>query len=144
MVRIRDEGSEFDAPLEVVWRFLQSPETHLAAHKGERNHRVEALASNAILAHWEMQTGDRWVPVTNRVTFLPPVATMIESLDGPMRGTKLVHVYTPSGAKTRVDVYGEFVLVGVPDAETEGAAAGGLSAVFETDNAALREFAKRR
>lgn len=144
MVRIRDEGSEFDAPLDVVWRFLQSPETHLAAHRGERNHRVEPSGPNTVLAHWEIQAGDRWVPVTNRVTFLPPVATMIESLEGPMKGTKLVHVYTASGAKTRVDVYGEFVLVGVPDGETEGAAAGGLSAVFEADNEALRAFAELR
>ena len=142
MVRIRDEGSEFEAPLEVVWRFLGSPETHLGAHEGERNHRIEKVYENTLLARWETRVGDEWVPVTNRVTLLPPVATLIETLEGPWTGTKLVHVYSPAGPHTRVDVYGDFVMAGRDDADVERVAAEGLGAMFEMDRAAIRRFAK--
>ena len=144
MVRIRDEGSEFDAPIETVWRFLRSPEVHLAAHKGERNHRIERTSEITMLSHSEMDVQGQWVPVTNRGTMVPPVATIVEVLRGPLAGTKLVHVYTPAGNKTRVDVYGELTLPGHPEEEVSNQAGPVLGAVFDVDNDALRRFASQR
>lgn len=144
MVRIRDEGSEFDAPLEAVWTFLKSPEIHLAAHKGERNHRTERISATTMLSHSEMDVQGQWVPVTNRVTMVPPVATIIEVLSGPLAGTKLVHVYTPAGDKTRIDVYGELTLPGLTDEAVSNMADQVLGAVFDVDNEALRRFASQR
>lgn len=141
MVRIRDEGSEFDAPIDVVWKFLKSPEVHLAAHQGERNHRTERISENTVLSHSEMDVQGRWVPVINRVTMAPPVATIVEALQGPLAGTKLVHVYTPAGNKTRIDVYGELTLSGLTDEAVSKMADQVLGAVFNVDNEALRRFA---
>ena len=144
MARIRDEGSEFDAPIGVVWRFLQSPEVHLAAHKGERNHRVERISESTLLSHSEMEVQGQWVPVTNRVTMVPPVATIVEVLRGPLAGTKLVHVYTPAGNKTRIDVYGELTLPGLSEEAVSKMGDQVLGAVFDVDNEALRRFASER
>ncbi len=143
MVRVRDEGSEFDAPIEVVWRFLSTPEVHQAAHRGERNQRVELVHDNTFLSRSEVLVGDQWVPLVNRVSVFPPIASVVETIKGPWTGSILVHVYTPSGRKTRVDVYGEFVLPGTPDAQAEQLLVRVLSELFEMHNEEIRKFARR-
>ena len=44
------------------------------------------------------------------------------------------------GAKTRVDVEGEFHMQGMDDASTHKAALGFLAQVFDEDNAALKKY----
>ena len=45
MPRISDqEGSKFDAPIELIWKYLQDPEAHGGAHRNTRNRAMKPQA----------------------------------------------------------------------------------------------------
>lgn len=137
-------SSEFDAPIDVVWRFLGTPEVHAPAHEGTRGRRVTPLAGSAIELSMEQRFEDAWFPVRNRITMLPPVAMAIEALEGPLAGSRSVYLYSPKGPKTGVDVYGEFVSPQFPEDRIEGVVRGFLDRVFREDSTALRTSAASR
>jgi hypothetical protein len=144
MVHIKDEGSHFDAPIETVWAFLQSPPDHGSSHKSVRNAEMKPLTENSFVITQEQNMNGQWVKVANRITVHPPLALVIEVIDGPMAGTKMVNVYTPKGSKTGIDVYGDFQSPQIPAAQLEHAARANLETVFNEDSAAIREFASKR
>jgi|HubBroStandDraft_1064217.scaffolds.fasta_scaffold228985_2 hypothetical protein len=143
MVLIKDEGSHFDAPISTIWEYLQS-ESHGPAHVGTRNQSVKPVSENVMVISMEQNMNGQWVKVANRITTLPPLGLAIEVIEGPMTGTKMVNVYTPKGHQTGIDVYGEFVVAGVPAAQLESAARANLQRVFDEDSAAIKEFAGRK
>jgi hypothetical protein len=140
MVHIKDEGSHFDAPIETVWAFLQSPPDHGASHKSVRNAERKQLSENSVLISQEQNMNGQWVKTANRITFHAPLAIVIDVVEGPMAGTKMVNVYTPKGGKTQIDVYGDFVSPVLPAAQLEAAARANLETVFNEDSAAIKEF----
>lgn len=141
MVRVEDVGSEFDAPIEVVWRFLGTPDIHAPAHAGSRNRQVTPVHGSTIELSMEQILHGSWHRVRNRITMLPPLAMVIEALEGPLAGSKSVYLYTPRGPKTRVDVYGEFVSTQIPEDQIDSAVRDFLDRVFTEDNTAIRQFA---
>jgi hypothetical protein len=140
MVHIKDEGSHFDAPIATVWAFLQSPPDHGTSHKSVRNAQMKPVSENVVMISQEQNMNGQWVKTANRITFHPPLAVVIDVVEGPMAGTKMVNVYTPKGEKTQIDVYGEFVSPTIPAAQLEAAARGNLEAVFNEDSAAIKAF----
>jgi hypothetical protein len=144
MVHIKDEGSHFDAPVDTVWKFIQAPDAHGPAHTSTRNQQMKPLGENSMLLSMEQNMNGHWVKVANRVTVFPPLAIAIEVVEGPMTGTKMVNVYTPKGNKTAIDVYGDFVIAGVPPNQLEPAVRANLETVFDEDSAAIRAFAGRK
>jgi len=144
MVHIKDEGSHFDAPIETVWAFLQSPPDHGPSHKSIRNAQRKVLSENSFVITQEQNMNGQWVNVANRITVHPPLAVVVEVLEGPMAGTKMVNVYTPKGGKTGIDVFGEFVSPHIPAAQLEPAARANLETVFNEDTAAIKEFAAKK
>lgn len=143
MVHIKDEGSHFDAPIETVWKFLQSPPDHGTSHKGQRNAQMKPINETSFIVSMEQDMGGHWVKVANRITIFPPVAMSIEVIEGPMAGTKMVNIYTPKGAKTGIDVYGDFSMAQMPPAQIEAAVRANLETVFNEDSAAIHSFAKK-
>jgi len=143
MARINDqEGSKFDAPVEVVWKYVQHPEAHGNAHKGSRNRAMKPLTDTSFVVSWEQDMGGQWVKVANRITVFPPLGMVAEAIEGPMTGSKMFTVYTPHGEKTEVSVYGDMHAVGVPPGQLEPMVRGFWEMAYNEDNAGIREFTK--
>ncbi|MCI4319838.1 MAG: hypothetical protein L3K23_06890 [Thermoplasmata archaeon] len=140
MVHIKDEGSVFDAPVEVVWKYLQAEQDHGASHKGRRNFSRKELGPNMVELAWEQETDGKWVKSANRLTFLAPVGFSVEPLEGPLAGSKFYNFYTPKGHKTEVTVVGEYTSKVIPEAQLHQAVMANNEKVFQEDTEGLRSF----
>ena len=98
MVFIKDEGSVFDAPIDVLWKYIQSP-AHGQAHRSIRNRQTQPAGENTQLASMERNVGGSWLKVVNRLTILPPLGIAFEALEGPFAGSKFVYIYTRSARR---------------------------------------------
>ena len=144
MVHVKDEGSKFDAPIDVVWKYVQDAERHNATHQS-RNYSVKTLAENAMELSWEMKGQDgKWSKIKTRTTVMAPVGLAIEMLEGPMAGSKFFNIYTPSGGKTGITVVGEFASKSIPAAQLEPAVRGFLEQMYNEDSAAIKQLAASR
>jgi len=144
MVRITDqEGSKFDAPVELVWKYLQSPEAHGGAHPNARNRAMKPINESSFVVSWEQNVNGNWVKIANRITVFPPLGMVAEALEGPMAGSKMFTVYTPHGGKTEVSVYGDMVSPVVQPAQLEGMVRAAWETAYNEDSAGIRNFAKQ-
>jgi hypothetical protein len=144
MVHIEDLGSEFDAPIETVWKFIESPEDHGPSHADHRNVSGAPDPKGGMRVSWEQNVDGHWVKVVNHVTTFPPVAMMVHSLEGPLAGSKFMFYYAPNGAKTGVNAVGDFQSPMIPAAQLKTAVLGSLAAAYEEDNASLRRMVARK
>jgi len=143
MGRIDDqEGSKFDATLEILWKYLQHPEAHGNAHRGSRNRAMKPLTDNSFIVSWEQNMNGKWVKVANKITVFPPLGMASEAIEGPMAGSKMFTVYTPHGEKTEVSVFGDMQAAGIPTAQLEPMVRGFWEMAFNEDSTGIREFAK--
>ena len=143
MAHIEDLGSHFDAPIDLVWKLITSEEDHGTSHTDRRNIQGAPDGANAMRLTWEQDVGGQWVKVASRVTMVPPVATVVESIEGPLAGSKFVMLYTPNGAKTGVNVVGDFHSPVIPPAQLEPMVLASLERAFNDDSAALKRMASR-
>jgi hypothetical protein len=141
MVHIKDEGSHFEAPIDVVWKYLQSEQEHGESHKGRRNFSRKELGPNMIELAWEQEIDGKWVKSANRLTMLPPVGFSVEPLEGPLAGSKFYNYYTPKGNRTEVTVVGEYTSKTIPAAQLEQAVMTNNEKVFKEDTEGIRHFA---
>jgi hypothetical protein len=143
MTHVSMVGSELDAPVDVVWKFLSSGEPHARAHKSIRNLVAWPAGEHTVGATMERFWKGSWVKVATRLTVVPPVAQVVEELEGPFAGSKSVTIYFPRGAKTGVDVHGEFTAPGIPPDRVDAEARAWLGEAFDEDAVAIREYAGR-
>jgi hypothetical protein len=143
MVHIEDLGSQFDAPIDAVWKFLQSPDDHGESHTDRRNVTGAPDPAGGMRVSWEQNVQGKWVPVVNRVTMFPPVALLVDSLEGPLAGSKFLMYYRPNGTKTGVNVVGDFQSQMIPAAQLEPMVLSSLEQAYNEDNAALQRMAKK-
>ena len=145
MVYLKDEGSEFDAPIEFVWKYIFGGEAHDSAHKTTRNPRFKKLSDITIEYASERYLRGKWAPDRMRISMFPPVSVVTEWLEGPLAGSKLTYVNSPVGDKTRIDDYGEFTSETLPTNEVEAAAREFLETEFEADAPAIKaEYLKAK
>jgi len=144
MVHIKDEGSHFDAPIDIVWKYVQSQETHGQSHRSTRNQQMKQLSENSMVISMEQNMNGNWVKVANRITIVPPLGMAIEVIEGPMAGSKMFNVYTAKGNRTGIDVYGEFMSNQIPAAQLEPMVRGFLDSVFTEDSAGIKAFAAKK
>jgi hypothetical protein len=143
MTHIEDLGSEFDVPLDVVWKYLDSPPDHGPSHSDRRNVSAAPDPSGGLRLSWEQNVQGNWVPVVNHVTMFPPVAMMVHSLEGPLAGSKFLMYYKPNGPKTGVNVIGDFQSKTIPAGQLEATVRASLETAFNEDNAGLRRMASK-
>ncbi len=143
MVFLRDEGSEFDAPLEEVWAFVGSGDHHSRAHRHEATSRVRHSESSGTYA-WEQPFGEGRARFAMRWTSYWPLGIGYEVLEGPFQGSKFFLIYEPRGSTTAVSVVGEFVSPTLPVEQIESAALRFFSVEFDQDRAAIHEGRARR
>lgn len=145
MTRISDtEGSKFDAPLDVVWRYLQDPSAHGGAHKGSRNRAMTPVSADTFVVSWEQNMNGTWMKIANRITLYPPLGMAAEMIEGPMKGSRMFTVYTPHGSKTEVSVHGDMQAAMVPPGQLEAMVRAAWENAFNEDSEGIREFAKRK
>jgi hypothetical protein len=144
MVYIKDTGSVFDAPLDTVWKYLQSEDDHGNSHKGRRNFERKSENENTVVLSWEQEMDGKWVKTANRLTFHPPVGFFVEPMEGPMAGSKFFNYYIPKGNQTEVNVVGDWNSKTIPAAHLEKAVWANLEKVYSEDSAGLKEFARKR
>lgn len=143
MPRISDqEGSKFDASLDVIWKYLGDPAAHGGAHRNSRNRSMKPLTDNSFVVSWEQNMNGNWVKVANKITLFPPLGMASEAIEGPLAGSKMFTVYTPHGPKTEVSIYGEMQSSMVPPAQLEGVVRAAWEMAFNEDSAGIREYAK--
>ncbi len=142
MVFIADWGSVFDAPVDVVWTFLRSDIDHGNSHKGRRNLERQKVNDNTILLSWEHEVDGTWVRFANRLTFHEPIGFFVETVEGPMAGSKFFNYYVPKGDRTEVVVVGEWASPTIPPAQLEEAVWAILEKVYMEDSASLKEYSK--
>jgi hypothetical protein len=136
------EGSKFDAALDVVWKYLQSPEAHGSAHQGTRNRAMKPLTDTSFVVSWEQDMGGNWVKVANRITVFPPLGMVAEAIEGPMTGSKMFTVYTPHGPKTEVSIFADMQSQMAPAGQLEPMVRGAWERAFNEDSAGIRAFAR--
>jgi hypothetical protein len=144
MAHIEDLGSHFDAPIETVWKFILSPEDHGRSHGNRRNVQGEPDGENGMKVSWEQNVQGHWVKVVNRVTMFPPVAQLVHSIEGPLAGSKFLMYYAPKGAKTQVNVVGDFHSPVIPPAQLETMVLASLEEAFNDDSAGIRAMAGKK
>ncbi len=141
MVFIEDAGSEFDAPLDVVWKLNQAHATDSAKiHPNSRNHMMEQINETTFIMAWEDVAPDGQIIKTKaRGSVHAPLGTMFEILEGPLTGSQFFNYYTPKGSKTGVTVVGEFKSPVMPDDELKVAVLAFLERAFNEDSAYLKQ-----
>ncbi len=141
MVFIKDEGSVFEAPIDVVWKYIFGGGDHDVSHKTTRNPKFEKVSEITIIYASERFLRGKWAPDRMRISMFPPVSVVTEWLEGVLAGSKMVYVYSPQGNQTRIDVYGEFTSKTLPPHEVEAAAREFLEHEFRDDAPAVRAAA---
>jgi hypothetical protein len=145
MVYLKDEGSEFDAPIDFVWKYIFGGLDHDSAHKTTRNPKFGTVSEITFTYGSERHLRGKWAPDQLRISMFPPVSVVTEWMEGVLAGSKLVYLYAPDGDKTRIDVYGEFTSKTLPPEEVEAAAREFLESEFRDDSAAIRAaYAKEK
>ena len=140
MVFVRDEGSVYNAPLEVVWKFLSSDAQHSQAH-GHRNAVGKELSANSGEYRWEQDFEGKAEPFTMRWTAFPLFGIAYEVLEGPFVGSKFFVYYRPRGNKTRVTIVGDFVSPSIPPLRLETSVLAFFAREFEQDSPAIAAMA---
>lgn len=143
MVLVGDEGTQFDASLDVAWKYLGSDD-HGISHKGARNRYINQIDPRTMELTEENEMGGHWVKTTQRITLYPPLRMSTELLDGPMGESKFFTYYQSMGHVTEVGVVGDFVSTQIPPAPLEGAVRQVLERFYEEDRAAIRAFAAKK
>lgn len=136
MVYILDEGSVFDAPVEKVWKYLQSQEHHHPSIKVLNRE----MMGNAVTLTSERNVMGRTVTVKVKNTLYPPFGMVQEYLEGPMQGSRAFQFYIPKGDKTGVTVVGDYLMSGVTDQQIRDAVGVQAQRSFDEDNANLKSM----
>lgn len=141
MVRVIDEGSHFDAPIEKVWKMIEAHGREMTViHPAVLNPKVESGTETQMVVAFDNEMNGQKFKVKLRLTVLPPLAQALEILDGPLGGSKMVSYYTPKGEKTGVTVVGDFASPMMTDHQVTAAAHEFLDNGFNDDQAYLRKM----
>jgi len=141
-----DRGTVLDAPLEVVWDFIEKDkEFHPKAHAASlRNVEVEEISDVTRLIRCEVRWGDRWRKMVTRFTSIRPAVRINEEIEGPYAGSKFVLLYSPRGRRTAVDVFCYMRSSELSPAEIRREVLSTFATAHREDLPYLRRFARKR
>jgi hypothetical protein len=138
MVFVLDEGSVFDAPLDVVWDFVGLGDEHSHAHH-HRAWRRQRGEGNSGTYSWEQEFAGQPTRFTMHWVSYHPLGVAYGVLEGPFAGSHFFLYYTPHGKTTGVTVVGEFASPTIPEARLESEVLRFFSIEFEQDHEAIRK-----
>jgi hypothetical protein len=141
MLRIVDEGGHFDAPIEKVWSLIEGHATQTGTiHPAAQNFSVKPVSENQFISSFDTDVEGHKMHVKLRITQIPPTAQILEFLEGPLAGSKLVNYYTPKGARTGITVVGDFASPMLPEPALQAAARQFLDNGFAEDGVYLSKM----
>ena len=143
MVYIEDTGSLYDAPIDVVWKYMQSDD-HIKAHNTVRNGEAQILSETSVLFTGETLVDGRWAKDVSRVTVFAPIGQAVEVLEGHWAGSRMLHLYRPRGDKTQVDVFAEVTSSTIPAKDLERVFRQSLEIAFNEDTPGVRAFSAKK
>jgi hypothetical protein len=130
MVYLLDDGGVFDAPIDRIWKYLQSEE-----HRHPSLNLIgREVTGNVVIITADRNLMGKRVRMKIKNTLYPPFGMVQEHLEGPTAGSKAFLYYIPKGDKTGVTVVGDFRLEGADEQRTKEAVMTQLQEVFEEDN----------
>src|SRR5580693_7405386 len=113
MVFIIDDGSEFKATREKIWRYNQAESGHV--HPSMQNTQVSQEGGSMLLTYETVSPNGSTERRRTRITPLPPVGSFVEEIEGRFAGSKYINFYVPKGDKTEIRVVGEFTSPTIPE-----------------------------
>ena len=134
MVFILDEGSVFDAPVDRIWKYLQSQDH---SHPSIKILNRE-MSGNSVVLTSERNILGKTVVVKVRNTLYPPWGIVQEVLEGPLRGSRAFLYYTPKGDKTGVTIVGDYVMSNADEKTIREAVDRQAQMSFDEDNKNLK------
>jgi hypothetical protein len=141
---VEDRGAVYDAPLEVVWDFMNDETFHPKAHTAAvRDFEERPLSEVTTLLSYERRNGNRWQKMVCRMTTIRPAVRIQEDLDGPFAGSKTVFLYTSQGERTIVDVFGYVRSSEMSSAEIKRERRKTWANAYSEDLPFFRRFAKQ-
>jgi hypothetical protein len=108
MVFIFDDQSEFDAPIDKVWKFIRSHKDY--PHTHHHNSKREQSGESSYISSYDFDlAGGRVININYRGTAYAPLGIGMDFIGGTFEGSKLFQYFTPIGTKTRVTIVGHLV-----------------------------------
>ena len=144
MIFIEDRGSLFDAPIDIVWKYLFAGEEHDRVHKSTRNPSFKSLSKREFIYSSERNMSGHWIRESLRLSVFPPLGMATEMLEGPFAGSKMFYLYSPRRNKTQIDVFGAFSSKKIRPQDLEQTARKFLETEFNEDSPGIRAFAKNK
>ena len=144
MVFIEDKGSVFEAPLEVVWKYLFDGEAHDKVHKSTRNPSFKPISKTSFVYSSERDFDGNWIAESMRQSVFPPLGMSTEWLEGAFAGSKMFYLYSPKGNnKTQIGVFGDFQSKTIPDSDLEQSVRKFLEGEYSDDAPAIKDYAMK-
>jgi hypothetical protein len=141
---VEDKGAVYEAPLEVVWDFMNDEVFHPKAHTADvRNFKAKRLSEVSTLISYEMRRGKRWEKMACRMTTVRPAVRIQEDFKGRFAGSTTVFLYTSQGKRTTVDVFGYVPTSEMTPAEIRKARKKMWASAYSEDLPYFRQFAKQ-
>ena len=146
MVFIADEGAQFDAPLDLVWRYADGEGGyHGPAHTGSlRKFHWRQVTKNVGVWDGERRVRGRWRRFGGAVADFRPLGTAIEDTIGATAGSKFFAIYTPLGGKTQADIYADYQSRAYSPAQLRSVVLEMHAGAFQEDVDRVRDFARSR
>jgi hypothetical protein len=138
MVFINDEGSEFKASMNKIWKYNQAATGHI--HPSMHNLQVSQEGASTLFTYETVSPNGSTEKRRTRVTPLFPVGSWIEELQGRFAGSKYINYYVPKGDKTEVRVVGEWTSDTIPQDKLKQAVLDHLKVIYEEDVQSLERF----
>ena len=138
MVHYRSDGI-FDAPLEKIWKYMNSDEHKHAAFK---SFKLVSQSGNLATVAVEIYNPDGTTHnATITHTMNPPKGFETTISGGPLDEAKFSHSYTEMGSKTKVDLEGDFKPIpGMSESDHLKMLDNFFTTAFTEDNANLQKM----
>lgn len=138
MVFILDAGSNFDGPLDKIWKLNASEGEH--PHHSLRNYAVQPQSETVLNFSYESTVARRNEKHKGRLTLMPPLGYSMEFLEGPFAGSRTYQYYIPQGKKTGVTVAGDWRSSSLSDDQLKKEVLKFLETVYNEDRENLKKL----
>ena len=142
-VKYKSEDGVFEAPLDTVWKYLNTPED-VHKHTAFKSFRPQGEPKGNVMtfkAEVFNPDGKTTHEEVYEMTMTPPKGFVTHIKAGPLSGGKFTHTYIADGNKTKVHLEGEFPTIpGMDEKQTHAALDQYFNTVFEEDNSNIKKF----
>ncbi len=142
MVVVIDRGSRFNFPLDQVWKLLMTHVTKMETIQPQRsNWKCDQVDDHTLIGTFDEVFRGGKTTTKLRFTLFPPLGFAIETLEGPLAGSKWFQYFEAKGDHVEVNVVGDFQSTVVPAPQLEPIVRAFFQTIFDQDLAYLSQTA---